>query len=140
MKKKAQAASEFSIMSAFGIISIFIVVAGLWYFGIFSFVSAMPAKCVLPAGISCIDQSATQNKATFVLINNLGTDIIVDNVRMEKCSASGAKEIENNDMQKFELDCSLNAGGLKTSFYVDFRKKYTNMSQTWEGELLASVP
>jgi len=140
MNKKAQAASEFSLASTFSVIAIFVIIAGLWSFGIFSFVNAIPSKCVLPAGIACIDQKIAKDSAVFVLMNNLGTAVTVDRIRMQGCTPSSPGDIKNSEMQKFELNCSLNSGGLKTSFYIDFRKKATNMSQTWEGELLGAVP
>jgi len=140
MEKKAQAASEFSITSTFSLIAIFVILGGMWYFGIFGFINMMPKKCVLPAGISCVDQKITQNEASFVLMNNLGSDIVVESIRMNACEPSQQREIRFGDMQTFNLNCSLSKGPLKTVFYVDFKNKRTNLDQTWEGEYLTAVP
>ncbi|MBW3012095.1 hypothetical protein KY311_02840 [Candidatus Woesearchaeota archaeon] len=139
LNKKAQAVGEFSITSAFSLLAVFVLLAGLWYFGIFNFINVMPQKCILPAGISCVDYSVSSSKVGFVLMNNLGVDIIVDDIRLYSCHADSPKAIGNNEMQVFELDCNIEKGSIKTDFYIDFRKKSTNMTNTWEGELVTQL-
>lgn len=140
MHKKAQTSAEFSMGSVFSLFACFILLGGLWYFGAMSFVNLIPQRCILPAGISCVDQRTTEKDVGFVFLNNMGTDVIVEKIKIKGCEYTGPKIIKNNEMQKFEFSCSLKRGNLKTEFYLDFKRKDTNLTKTWEGELLAVVP
>jgi len=75
--KKAQAAMEFLMTYGWAILVVLVAIGALAYFGVLSPDKFLPAKCVLPAGLTCIDfklDSATDT-VTIVLRNGLGADL-----------------------------------------------------------------
>jgi hypothetical protein len=138
LNKRAQVAAEFSLTSMFSIIALLVIAAGLWYFGIFNF--ALPNKCILPAGITCVDHRATRSDIGLVLMNNMGSDIVIDKLTISDCQYNGPTLIENNEMEKFEFPCSLKQGSVRSTLYLSFRKKHANLTHSWEGEFMSRVP
>jgi len=75
--RKSQAAMEFLMTYGWAILVVLVAIGALAYFGVLSPDQFLPSKCVLPAGLSCIDfkiDSAT-DKVTVVLRNGLGSDL-----------------------------------------------------------------
>jgi len=141
MDKKGQKASELVGTYGFMILAITIIVAGLAYFGVVDVTKLLPKKCTLPAGIACIDQKATPNNVSLVLLNGMGYDIYVMDLNLTKCNLSNPHLLEANKMSLYQLECvNLNEGRYKTLIYFTFRRKDTNLTQTWIGELITRIP
>jgi hypothetical protein len=141
MNRNAQAGTEFLITYGFMILSVSIVVFGLFYFGIFDITMFLPKKCTLPPGITCIDHKAEHSNITIVLLNNMGNDITVLNMSATNCRLINPGEMKADRMSSFFMNCSnLGQGRYKSAIHITFRRKDTSLIQNWIGELITRVP
>ena len=101
MPDKAQAALEFLMTYGWAILVVLIAVAALAYFGVLSPSTFFPDKCILPAGITCLDYKVESYRAIIVLQNNLGGIITIDNVTIsandQKCYDDQQITLSNNE-------------------------------------------
>ncbi|MBN2052753.1 hypothetical protein JW756_04585 [Candidatus Woesearchaeota archaeon] len=79
--KKAQAAVEFLATYGWAILATIIAIGALSYFGIINF-SAPPTQCSIGMGLDCVDYKISSDMVRFYLINNLGDDANISNIRM----------------------------------------------------------
>ena len=77
MKAKGQAALEFIMTYGWAILVVLVAIGALAYFGVLSPDRLLPNKCILQAGISCVDHKADRanNTVQARLTNTLGYDI-----------------------------------------------------------------
>ncbi len=66
-EKKSQAALEFLTTYGWAIVLLFVVVVALTHFGVLDFDKLAPRRCVLEAGIGCMDFQIQEESVTFVL-------------------------------------------------------------------------
>ena len=82
MSKKSQAALEFLTTYAWAFIVISIAVGALYSFGILDFGKYLPQKCVFPSQFKCLDFSLDASQVRIKLVNNLGENIKVTEVKI----------------------------------------------------------
>ena len=97
MKKgvKSQVALEFLTTYAWAFLVIIVTIGALYYFGIFDFSKFVPQKCIFPSQFECLDFTLSgddpygeaDDVIKFKLINNIGEDIVVDEVTITDDSA-----------------------------------------------------
>ena len=141
MNKKAQVASEFLSTYGFMVLAVGIIIAGLAYFGVLDLTRLLPKKCTLPAGIACIDERASPENISLVLMNSLGYDIYIEDIQLSQCDLLNPGILESNKMFVYQLNChDLVEGRYKSNIDLSFRRKDTNLTQRWVGELITRVP
>jgi hypothetical protein len=141
MNRKGQAATEVVGTYGFMILALTIIIAGLAYFGVLDVTKLLPKKCLFPAGIACIDQKATPDSVSLVLMNGMGYDIYVTGMNLTKCSLTNPHMLEANKMFTYNLACTdLGEGRYKSVIHLTFQRKDTNLSQTRTGELITRIP
>ncbi len=130
-KKKAQAALEFLMTYGWAIIVVLVAISALVYFGILDLSIFFPSKCVLPAGIACLDFDVKTSTATVVLQNNVGETISLDSVIVASresvpCSYNSPLVLRNRERATITLaDCNHGAAGKR--FDGEITVAYTNL-------------
>jgi len=130
--RKSQAAMEFLMTYGWAILVVLVAIGALAYFGVLSPDKFLPAKCVLPAGLSCVDFKidAGTDKVTVVLRNGLGTDLSLVSFTStdgtDTCPISNVVSIQNgkDGTLTTALTCTAFAPGDK--FNHDLKVQYTN--------------
>jgi len=133
MKKRAQAALEFLITRGW-VILIILVVVGALVFGVLSPDMFFPERCILPAGITCLDHKVSPPRVVLSLQNNLGYSLTIDNIVINKtdandqngasCSITEPVTLQNNEKKAIAItDC--NNGDVETRFDGDINLIYT---------------
>jgi hypothetical protein len=141
MDKKAQAATELVGTYAFMILSISIIVFGLAYFGVLDITKLLPIRCYFPAGIACMDQKATTDSISLVLLNSMAYDINVTEINLTQCSLLNPHVLESNKMSTYHMTCAgLGEGRYKSDIHFTFSRTDTKLQQTWIGELITRIP
>jgi hypothetical protein len=141
LKKKAQVATEFVSTYGFMILSVSLIIFGLAYFGVLDITKLLPKKCILPPGIACIDQSATPQDISLVLLNGMGYDINVLDLSLTRCVLLNPGLLEANKMYVFNMNCSgLIEGKYKSRINLTFTRTDTGLTQQWVGELVTRIP
>jgi hypothetical protein len=144
MNRKAQAATEFLMTYGWAILVVGVAIAALAYFGVLSPTKFLPSKCTLPSGIACIDQKVTTTGVTMILQNSMGYTIKVNTINLSSkagCSASPATTMQNGNQATFAVTCTTGLVGdkFRSDIRLGFTRLDTNLSQSWNGELLSSV-
>jgi len=124
--RKSQAAMEFLMTYGWAILVVLVAIGALAYFGVLSPDQFLPSKCVLPAGIACIDfqMDASANTVTLVLRNGIGSDITAVSLATASCTASPTININNGDRGTvIATVCGLTEGA---KFNNDVTITYTN--------------
>ena len=106
MYKKSQAALEFIMTYGWAILVVLVAIGALAYFGVLSPERFLPAKCTLPAGITCIDHRASSatNQIQLVLQNSLGYDVTGVSVAIGGCGPGPAAPLGDNSLTNGEKD------------------------------------
>ena len=106
--KRVQAALEFILSYGWAIIAVLAAIAALAYFGILDPGKFIPEKCVLPAGMSCLDYRVESYRVILVLQNAQGDAITVDEVGVssngQKCQFNETTIINNNEKAIFTIE------------------------------------
>ena len=84
---KSQAALEFIMTYGWAILVVLVAVGALSYFGVLNPDKFLPSKCVLQAGIACLDHKATATSLQVVAQNSLGYDLTITAVKAQQCTA-----------------------------------------------------
>jgi len=130
--RKSQAAMEFLMTYGWAILVVLVAIGALAYFGVLSPDQFLPSKCVLPAGLSCIDFKivASTDKVTIVLRNGLGSDLtdvsFTTTDGTNSCTISNVDVVNNGGKVTLTTvgTCSAFAAGDK--FNHDLIVQYTN--------------
>jgi len=132
MFKKSQAAMEFLMTYGWAILVVLVAIGALAYFGVLSPDKFLPAKCVLPAGITCVDfkiDSAT-DKLTVVLRNGLGADLtdvsFTTTDGTDSCTISNVVAIQNGKDGTLITAATCTAFASGDKFNQDLIVQYTN--------------
>lgn len=104
MKNRGQAAMEFLMTYGWAIMVVLIAVGALSYFGVLSPDKFIPERCILEAGIGCIDFKVNENSVTLVLRNGKGEDIQIRNITAENCIGNSSGSITNGGQRTFIVD------------------------------------
>ena len=133
MFKKSQAAMEFLMTYGWAILVVLVAIGALAYFGVLSPDRFLPAKCVLPPGLACIDfkiDSAT-DKVTIVLRNGLGADLkdvsfTTSSGGVANCPISNVDVVNNGGQIELTTGVTCTAFAAGDKFNNDLVVKYTN--------------
>ena len=82
MLKKSQSALEFLTTYAWAFIIISISIGALYSFGILDFGKYLPQKCIFPSQFKCVDFTLDTSQVRIKLVNNLGEDIKVTEMKI----------------------------------------------------------
>lgn len=114
--KKVQAALEFLMSYGWAILIMGVVIAALAYFGVLSPDAFFSDKCILPAGITCLDHKVESYQVILVLKNNKGETMTINNITVssnnEECFDNESITLHNNDKAVFTIEpCSFGIAG-----------------------------
>ena len=140
MLKQAQSATEFLTMYAW---AIFIVLAGgiaMYNYGLLEPEKVLPTKCILPAGIICLDSKATSSGITVVIRNGQGYDMRNVSVGIVDCGpAAGSDYITNGDKQAYTANCELAGSKFKGSIDINYIVSETEIIYTARGTIITRI-
>jgi hypothetical protein len=143
MNRKAQAATEFLMTYGWAILVVGVAIAALAYFGVLSPTRFLPSKCTFPSGVACIDHKVSATEVTMILQNSLGYTIVVDSLNLTDasgCYSAYSTQMLNGEQATFTITCTNTAGEkFKSDMDLLFTRTDTNLTQSWQGEMLASV-
>ena len=116
--KKVQAALEFLMTYGWAILVVLIAVGALAYFGVLKTDTFFPDKCILPAGLACLDYRVESFKVVIVLQNAQGDAITIDKISVsannQECSGSESIALNNNDKAVITItECNNGEAGQK---------------------------
>ena len=107
MKTKSQAALEFLMTYGWAILVVLVAVGALAYFGVLSPDKFLPSKCLLQAGMGCVDYKATRTQVTAVIQNSLGYDISSIVVGIGSCgTSSSTASLTNGAKATYTITCA----------------------------------
>jgi hypothetical protein len=89
-------------------IVLLVSIGALTYFGVLSPDNFFPQRCYFPSGITCIDHEVGASRINFVLQNNFGTAVTINNIsasgkNTNACSDTEAITLQNNEKAVFTL-------------------------------------
>mgnify|MGYP001593899594 CR=1 FL=1 len=106
--KKVQAALEFLMSYGWAILIMVVVIAALAYFGVLSPDALFSDKCILPAGITCLDHKVESYQVILVLKNNKGETMTITNITIssnnQECFDNESITLYNNDKVVFIIE------------------------------------
>jgi len=150
--RKSQAAMEFLMTYGWAILVVLVAIGALAYFGVLSPDRFLPTKCVLPAGVGCVDHKATDNGAAsldtieFVLQNGMGFDATFVSVSVGNCgaaTAAGDDRLNNGEREIFTATgCTtdLTTGGkMNEKFGVIYTNADTGLRHTINGSITTRI-
>lgn len=133
LKRVSQAALEFLMTYGWAILVVLAAVAALSYFGVLNPDYYSAEKCILPAGIACMDYRIENYKAVIVLQNYLGDQVTINEVAVstesQQCYDSTPINLNNGDKAVVTI-ISCNNGETGSRF-----KGILNVSYSVEGKL-----
>ena len=129
----SQAALEFLMTYGWAILVVVTAIGVLAYFGVLSPDKFLPHKCVLPAGLACLDYNVENYKIVLVLQNVQGEAITIDKVTVsgnsQQCSDNQTVVVNNEAKASIAItQCNNGAEGAKFDGTL-------NISYTIEGKL-----
>ncbi len=86
MLMKLQNAMEFLVTYSWAILILVLIIAGLYFLGIFSPQTSLSQQCLFPSTFSCLNYQLFSNGSVFINIQQLSLDTIV--VTSLSCSAN----------------------------------------------------
>src|SRR3989344_505269 len=101
MLKRGQAALEFLMTYGWAIMVVLIAIGALAHFGILSPDKFLPRKCIIEAGIGCIDFELEEDKVVVVLQNGMGDDLNINNLSIEGCDCTISDTLNNGEKKTF---------------------------------------
>ena len=133
----SQAALEFLMTYGWAILAVLIAVFTLSYFGVLSPDKFFPDRCILPAGIACLDYRVESYRTIIVLQNARREIITIDKVTVssnnQQCFYNESTIINNNDKAIFTItDCNNGDTGQRFNGMV-------NITYTFEGKLTHTI-
>ena len=118
--KLAQAAMEFVVTYGWAVLVILIGISALSYFGVLRLDLFLPYHCSLEIiGISCLDFSVENQRATIVLQNSLGKSVTITQVKLATdkitCFNNNSVYMGNNARTTEIIDCDIGSASRKFS-------------------------
>lgn len=113
MPKRCQVALEFLMTYGWSIGVALIAIGALAYFGVLSPDKFMPRKCILEAGIGCVDFKADEGSVTLVLKNGKGEDITISSIKVQNCTGTASGFLKNGEQSTFLVDGCSNTANSK---------------------------
>lgn len=102
--------------------------------------SFLPSKCLMQAGLACLDHKATANSLAFVMINSLGFDIQIDAVKAQQCTALGSQGMLANGMQAtYTLKCANEGSKYNGQVNITYTVIDTGLQHTNQGYISARL-
>ena len=155
LNRKSQAALEFLMTYGWAILVVLVAVGALAYFGVLSPDKFLPAKCLLSAGIGCIDHRVQGTAGaggvglvTVSLTNSLGYDISTVVVRAGGCGdypgsagSTGSATLANGQNQQYTIPCSAQLVGSKynAQFNVTYIITDTGIAHNNVGQITTRI-
>ena len=140
MDRKAQAAMEFLMTYGWAVLVVLAAIGALAYFGVLAPDKFLPEKCVMPAGIACMDSKITTTQIELIMQNSMGRDVTIDTISLGNCSITPNINFNNGDRATFTITCSSGEAG--TKFKEDIIFDYTTdtgMEKTMIGSLIGKI-
>jgi len=133
----SQAALEFLMTYGWAIIVVIAAISVLAYFGVLNPNQFLPHKCILPAGLACLDYNVENYKIVLVLQNAQGDTITIDKVAVsgngQQCSDNQSVTVNNEAKAIITItQCNNGEEGAKFDGLI-------NISYTAEGKLSHNV-
>ena len=119
--KKAQAAMEFLMTYGWAILVVLVAIGALAYFGVLAPDRFLPKKCIVSAGIACVDHKATSSGLEIVLKNGMGYDMTAVTLTVPECAGAtaatptGDNVLTNGEEDTYTLTCP---GGITGSKFT----------------------
>ena len=140
--KKSQAAMEFLMTYGWAILVVLAAIAALAYFGVLSPEKFLPEKCILEAGIACVNHKVEPTQTTLILLNSMGRTLAINSITAGGCTASFNTTMLDQDQKNFVITGCSN-GESKEKFKGDIKISYTdknsNLTKTSYGSLNTKV-
>ena len=140
--KKGQAALEFLMTYGWAILVVLVAIGALAFFGVLSPDKFLPSKCSLQPGLACIDQKITPGIVTVVVKNGYGSDITVNDVRVQNCGAAGSQgTLKNAAQSSYSVTCTTALSGSKYNgiLNISYTNADTGLSRTNLGDLIGKI-
>ena len=139
---KSQAAMEFLMTYGWAILVVLAAIAALAYFGVLSPEKFLPQKCILEAGLACVNHKVEPTQTTLILLNSFGRTITINSIAVGACSTSFGTSMLDQDQKTFVLTGCSN-GAQKESFkgdvVISYTDKNTNLTKTSYGNLNSKI-
>ncbi len=146
MFRKGQAAMEFLMTYGWAILVVLAAIGALAYFGVLSPDRFLPEKCTLPAGMACLDFTASTTSVVTVIQNSGGFDMtnVVVTVTPQgasavTCAPVGDNQLTDGEQDTFTCTSTFAEGKMKAELNVAYTNKQTSLNHTKTGELIAKV-
>jgi hypothetical protein len=98
MYKKAQSALEFLMTYGWAILVVLAAIGALAYFGVLNPSNFLPDQCTASTGVGCLGKpQITSTQIVFVVINGLGTSLILDSTATDLPSSCSNIQFANKD-------------------------------------------
>lgn len=138
--RRAQAAMEFLLTYGWAILVVLAAITALAYFGVMSPAKFFPESCTIAtsAGIACLDFRIDQDRATLMLINSGGRDVVVNNLTLGDCVTQFDYDFPDGFSNVFVLSgCDFGSSGRKIKEVLSV--SYTDQSSGFVKSVSGSV-
>ncbi|MCH8003361.1 MAG: hypothetical protein IH934_01920 [Nanoarchaeota archaeon] len=144
MFRKSQAAMEFLMTYGWAILVVLVAIGALAYFGVLSPERFLPAKCVLPAGLACIDFKIETGGVTVVLRNGLGADLTAVSIQTDTCPKGVTGSVINGEKVTLVTNptgaCTLTIGAkFNEKLSVEYTNSESGLTKTISGTITGRV-
>ncbi|MFO8015629.1 MAG: DUF4190 domain-containing protein [Candidatus Woesearchaeota archaeon] len=120
-------------------------VGALAYFGVLSPQKLLPDKCLFGSGVgTCTDFQATENGLSLTLTNDLGEDVVVNNVEFgpdSSCTSSSSGAWPEGETLEIKASCSGYKAGEKASegITISYTTEESDLVHSVSGQLMATI-
>ncbi|MEA3429911.1 MAG: DUF4190 domain-containing protein [Nanoarchaeota archaeon] len=120
-----------------------IVVGALAMFGVLEPNSFMPGRCIMPAGMDCLDNYYDNGNIYLEFQNNKGVTVEISRVELvnsdtdEICKVDSNVVVGNMAVERFIIPCTLTSEDLnRFDVVVSYRNQGSDLEKTVAGDLV----
>ena len=141
INRKSQAALEFLMTYGWAILVVLVAVGALAYFGVLDPGKFLPPKCIFQGGITCLDHKATAASLQVVLQNSLGSDITIDGIKADQCTALGSQGTLANGAKlgPVTLTCTNSGSKYNGVLNITYTTPETGIQHTNKGQVTTRI-
>lgn len=144
--KKGQAVTEFLITYGWAVLIIVVMVAALASLaqtGVIKSDYILTERCILSAGIACVDFAVREESASVYLMNSMGREIEILNISIgENCTGEFNHLLDYGSARVFDISgCSngLKKARFDSQIIVHYRESRLTGSKTAKGRITAKI-
>ena len=140
--QKSQVAIEFCLTYGWAFIMIFVLIFILVYFGVWHF--SAPRYCQISRGLTCYDFDVMSDKVKIVLINNYGSTVKIDYIKVDHCDPfmpdPSEEDIREKKRATFTIEpCTILGKKYSSELTLTYTHKDSGLQHTARGVIKSPV-